>query len=289
MIVGGGGAIALSTAEELCALQGHRVVVLWRRDPDLALAVESIGAVFITAARPDSGEGLDRAGVHHAITILALSPDDHLNLHAALLARDLNPRIRIVLRQFNRTLAHKIEQNLANCSVLSLAWHSAASYAAAALDPLCMRGLQFPDPDGPLTGFAVRSAAESRLAGHAVREAERVLGARVVAIDGDIGIDRDRVIGRNARLVVFGEIARLIGFGVRRAHAGEGADGRVRRWRDLWRPSRRRRRRIDPILARLGIAALAVFLLGSWHFHGAFGGGWLTAAYFVLTTMTTTG
>ena len=76
MIVIGGGAIALSTAEELCALQGHRVVVVWRRDPDLARAVESIGAVFITAARPDSGEGLDRAGVRHAVTILALSPDD---------------------------------------------------------------------------------------------------------------------------------------------------------------------------------------------------------------------
>jgi len=110
MIVVGGGAIALSTAEEFCARQGHRVVVLWRRDPDLARAVESIGAVFITAARPDSAEGLDRAGVHHAVTILALSPDDHLNLHAALLARDLNPRIRIVLRQFNRTLAHKMSR-----------------------------------------------------------------------------------------------------------------------------------------------------------------------------------
>jgi NAD(P)-dependent dehydrogenase (short-subunit alcohol dehydrogenase family) len=143
MIVVGGGAIALSTAQELCALQGHRVVVLWRRDPDLARAVESIGAVFITAARPDSGEGLDRADVRHAVTILALSPDDHLNLHAALLARDLNPQIRIVLRQFNRTLSDKIEQNLPNCSVLSLAWHSAATYAAAAIDPSCFRGLQF--------------------------------------------------------------------------------------------------------------------------------------------------
>ena len=90
MIVVGGGAIALSTAEELCARQGHRVVVLWRRDPDLARAVESIGAVFITAARPDSGEGLDRAGVHHAVTILALSPDDHR--HGQYLCRvDLTP------------------------------------------------------------------------------------------------------------------------------------------------------------------------------------------------------
>jgi len=118
MVVVGGGAIALGAAQELCALQGHRVVVLWRQDPDFGRAVESIGAVHIAAARPDSVEALNRAGVRDAVTILALSPDDQLNLHAALLARDANPRIRIVLRQFNRTLAHKIEQNLPNCSVL---------------------------------------------------------------------------------------------------------------------------------------------------------------------------
>ena len=76
MIVVGGGAIALSTTQELCALPGHRVVVLWRRDPDFIRAVEGIGAVHIAAARPDSAEALDHAGVAHAVTILALSPDD---------------------------------------------------------------------------------------------------------------------------------------------------------------------------------------------------------------------
>src|SRR5262252_9415304 len=178
MIVVGGGAIALSAVQELCAMRRHRVVVLWRRDPDLGRAVEAIGAVFIAAARPDSAEGLGRAGVRDAITILALSPDDQLNLHAALLARDANPHIRIVLRQFNRTLAHKIEQNLPNCSVLSLAWHSAASYAAAAIDQSCFRGLQFPQPDGPLTGFATRTVTDCGLEGDTVTHAERVLGAR---------------------------------------------------------------------------------------------------------------
>src|SRR5256714_11918404 len=198
MIVVGGGAIALSTAEELGGLQGHRVVGLWRGDPDLARAVESIGAVFITAARPDSGEGLDRAGVHHAITILALSPDDHLNLHAALLARDLNPGIRIVLRQFNRTLARKIEQNLPNCSVLSLAWHSAATYAAAAIDPSCFRALQFPEPDGPLTGFATRIVADCGLDGDTVAQAEKVLGVRIIAVDGNTDISLEAVLAAGA-------------------------------------------------------------------------------------------
>src|SRR5437764_11796373 len=200
MIVVGGGAIALSTAQELGALQGHRVVVLWRRDPDLARAVETIRAAFVPAARPDSRGGLDRAGVRHAITILALSPDDHLNLHAALLARDINPQIRIVLRQFNRTLAHKIEQNLPNCSVLSLAWHSAATYAAAAIDPCCFRGLQFPEPDGPLPGFATRIAEDCGVHGDTVAHAERVLGARIIAIDGATDFSQDAVLAAGAEL-----------------------------------------------------------------------------------------
>ena len=216
MIVVGGGAVALSTAQELCALQGHRVVVLWRRDPDFARAVEGIGAVYIAAVRPDSAEALDRAGVGHAITVLALSPDDQLNLHAALLARDANPRIRIVLRQFNRTLAHKIEQNLPNCSVLSLAWHSAATYAAAGVDPSCFRGLQFPEPDGPLTGFATRIAKDCGVGGETVGNAERLLGTRVLAVDGITAPARDMVLAGRAELVVYGDVAGLQGSAPRR-------------------------------------------------------------------------
>jgi len=131
MIIVGGDALALSTARELSLLQGRRIVVLWPADLEFARAVEAVGAQFV-AGRPDSRAGLEMAGVAEAVTILALSHNDQLNLQAALRARDANPRIRIVLRQFNRTLAAKIEQNLADCSVLSLAWHSAATYAAAA-------------------------------------------------------------------------------------------------------------------------------------------------------------
>jgi Trk K+ transport system NAD-binding subunit len=288
MIVVGGGAIALSTAQELCALQGHRVVVLWRRDPDLGRAVEEIGAVFITAPRPDSVEGLNRAGVRDAIAILALSPDDHLNLHAALLARDLNPRIRIVLRQFNRTLAHKLEQNLPNCSVLSLAWHSAATYAAAAIDPSCFRGLQFPESDGPLTGFASRIAEDCGVDGYTVADAERELRVRIIVVDGSIDFSRDAVLAGEAEIVVYGEITTL------QATAAIQSSARTRPeiGRRLTAVLRRRRDhppRLNPILARLAVATLAVFLAGTGYFHAVFGGPWLDAVYFVVTTMTTTG
>src|SRR5262249_22264744 len=89
--------------------------------------------------------------------------------------------------QFNRPLAHKIEQNLPNCSVLSLAWHSAATYAAASVDPSCFRGLQFPERDGPVTGFAMRVAESCGIGGEAVGGAERIVDARILAIDGATG------------------------------------------------------------------------------------------------------
>jgi Trk K+ transport system NAD-binding subunit len=89
-IVVGGDLLAFNTAQELCTLSGRRAVVLWHGDPEFVRAMECVGAVFITAY-PESAEGLERAGVRHAATILALSPNDQVNLHTALLARDPNP------------------------------------------------------------------------------------------------------------------------------------------------------------------------------------------------------
>jgi len=60
----------------------------------------------------------------------------------------------------------------------------------------------------------------------------------------------------------------------------------------LWSLLRRRRDhppRLNPILTRLAVATLAVFLVGTWYFHAVFGGTWLDAVYFVIATMTTTG
>jgi len=286
IIVVGGDMLALNTAEELCALAGHRVVVLWQGDLEFRRAVECLGDILITA-RPDSAEGLERAGVRDAVTILALSHDDQLNLHAVLLARDANPDIRIVLRQFNRTLARKIEQNLANCSVLSLAWYSATTYAAAAIDPSCFHGFQFPDLDGPLTGFATRTVEDCGIDGLTVAEAEQQLDARIIAVDGAIGLSHEtRLVGR-AKLVVYGEIARLKNTVPRRPEERR----RFSFGHELHALSRRirHRRRFNLILVRLAVAAATVFFLGTWYFHGVLHDSWVDAAYFVVTTMTTTG
>jgi voltage-gated potassium channel Kch len=289
MIVVGGDQLALSTARELTELPGQRVVVLWQADAEFERAVEAVGATPITG-RPDSRDGLEAAGVTEAGTILALSHNDQLNLQTALRARDANPKIRIVLRQFNRTLAAKIEQNLENCSVLSLAWHSAATYAAVALDPSCFRGLQFPEPDGPLTGFAVRVADRGDVAGQRPIEAERALGARIVAVDGVTDFASDRAISPGARLVVYGTLDLLLNSAPRQTPIEHGPP----LWRRMRSLLRRRRgrfrlRRIDPYIAGFIAGVIVLFALGTWYFHSAFQSDWLTAAYFVMSTMTTTG
>jgi hypothetical protein len=57
----------------------------------------------------------------------------------------------------------------------------------------------------------------------------------------------------------------------------------------MLRRLRLRLRHIDPIIAAVAGAALALFALGTWHFRDSLGTDWLIAAYFVITTMTTTG
>ena len=287
MIVVGGDALALSTARDICLLQDYRVVVLWPADSEFAAAVEACGAALV-AARPESSEGLAAAGVHGAVSILALSREDELNLQVALRARDANPQIRIVLRQFNRTLAAKIEQNLPDCAVLSLAWHSAATYAAAALDPSCFRGLQFPERDGPLGGFAYRTAGNDDVAGQTVAAAEEALGVRILALDGATDCGADRLIAPGARLVVYAAIDRLLASTPRQS-VPEANPKLGARLRNAVRRGRWPTHRTDPHIGGYAAIALTLFALGTWYFHSALGSTWLISAYFVLSTMTTTG
>jgi hypothetical protein len=146
ILVVGGDALTERVYAELTATTGHDVRIVWP-----------------VSMRPD--DALKAAGVEAARAILTLSSDDALNLAVALRARMLNPKIRIVLRQFNPLLGTKIEQNLADCTALSPAAHSAATYAGAALDPGCFFALRFPAEDGPLLGFAETSGVKLGAAG----------------------------------------------------------------------------------------------------------------------------
>jgi len=120
ILVVGGDALALRVCEELCATQGHRVALLWVHDHELAAKLDRLGCEYFPHA-PNNYDALRVAGVMEATSIMSLSDDDRLNLQVALKARDLNPAIRLVLRQFNRTLGRSSSKT--SRTAPSSRWH----------------------------------------------------------------------------------------------------------------------------------------------------------------------
>lgn len=270
ILVVGGDALTERVYGEIASTAGHDVRALWP----------------VTA---DCDAALLEAGVERATSLLALSSDDGLNLAVALRARMLNPRIRIVLRQFNPLLGTKIEQNLPDCSVLSTAAHSAATYAGAALDPGCFFALRFPTADGPLFGFTRLRAGTAGIVGLTVFETEKRLGMRVLAVGerldppGGAGIAEDDVV------IAFGPVVERS-----RSHVHAGVKPpttppalRARKFgvKDLvaaWH-------RINPVLRLFITCAGAFFTFSFAFFHFVLHKTWTATSFYVVETMTNVG
>jgi Trk K+ transport system NAD-binding subunit len=285
ILVVGGDALAVRVCEELCSTQGHRVALVWPHDHELAKQLERIKCEYLPFA-PNDYEALRSVGVSDATSLMALAEDDRVNLQVALKARDINPKIRVVLRQFNRTLARKIEQNLPNCSVLSLASHAAATIVGAALDQSSFYSLQFPDLDGVLCGFSQRPAGLFGITGMTRAEAQAHLKMRVISVDGVTEFDPKRRFEAGDDLVVFGLLKYLIATVVNpvssetidKPNIGRRLRGAIQAFRHL-----------DPVIRGMLAAAALVFIIATVFFAILFKKDGITAAYFVTTTMTTTG
>ncbi|NEC73464.1 NAD-binding protein, partial [Streptomyces rochei] len=72
----------------------------------------------LEAAEP-TDEVLTRAGVDRAAALALVYDDDETNIRAALAARRLNPRLRLVLRLYNRRLGRHIEELLDQSAALA--------------------------------------------------------------------------------------------------------------------------------------------------------------------------
>ena len=283
VVVGGDDGLTLSVCDEIARLPVNTLRVVWAESERLAASVRRVGAEFIDGDVEEE-ETLRRAGVEQADALLALSQDDRLNLHVALKARDVNPRIRLVLRIFNRALGRKIQQNLSNCSVVSPAAHSAATYATAAIDTHAFYGLPFPDDGGSLIGFSQTTAEQAGIAGISVAEAAHALKIRVVTVDGRRVVDSDEPLAADASIVLVAPV---------RAHSASSgevdAPSPLTRVRQLLARVGRAYRQIDPIGKGIILGALSLFVLATLVEIMVVGLDPLTAVYFVVQTMTTTG
>jgi Trk K+ transport system NAD-binding subunit len=222
------------------------------------------------------------AGIAGAAAVVAVHPDDRINLDVALEARALNPAVRIVISQFSRGLGAKLEQNLPNCSVISPAAHSGAAFAAAALDPACIYGLEFPEGSGRLGGFVAQPVRELiSIAGISVTTAESYLGAPIIACNGRAIDDKGHLLQFDDEIVTYRPIER------------GGAVGNKRFVRPLffkmYDAVSTLLREIDPLVQAALLGGILLFAAGTIFFAAVLQLGPVSAAYFVVQTLTTVG
>ncbi|MEU0137789.1 NAD-binding protein [Streptomyces sp. NPDC006296] len=86
-------------------------------DGDTNAGVE---AVRILEAHEPSDDVLEEAGVDRAEALALVYDDDELNIRAALTARRLNPRLRLVIRLYNRKLGQHLETLLDQAAAVSM-------------------------------------------------------------------------------------------------------------------------------------------------------------------------
>jgi len=284
ILIVGADVVAEGVCSELVAA-GEHVRLLFNLTPAQVDRFRRTGA-SVTVGDPNANDALEEAGVGDASAILTLSDNDELNLAVALRARMLNPRIRVILRQFSPKIGRKIEQSLRDATVMSLAVHAAATYAGAALDPGCFFALPFPETNGALLGFTRVRADEIDIGGLTVGGAEDRLGSRILALGDQADPPPDAVIHDHETLVLFGEIVERQDVGFRRAAKTNGAAPPLARlaaraWQAM--------RSLNPIARTVALSAIAFYVTMLIFFHVGLHSSWDSAAFDVAETMTNAG
>jgi Trk K+ transport system NAD-binding subunit len=137
LVLCGADALVYTLAEEL-ANSRHRIRITVitphriRPDvPDLAQLADR-DVAWLKADRLDERTFRD-AGLTGSSALALVMPDDMINLHAALCAREVEENLRVVVRMFNTGLGQSVVRLFPDCAVLSDAEMAAPAFVAASL------------------------------------------------------------------------------------------------------------------------------------------------------------
>ncbi|MER7516734.1 NAD-binding protein [Streptomyces sp. NPDC126499] len=122
MVVCGDDGLARRLAAELREVYRQRVVLLVPavEADDQVAEPGDVQPARETVAPAPTREALLRAGADRAAALALLYEDDETNLRAALAARRLNPRLRLVVRMYNRKLGHHLEELLDQAALVAM-------------------------------------------------------------------------------------------------------------------------------------------------------------------------
>jgi Trk K+ transport system NAD-binding subunit len=159
-VISGFDGLAYRLAEELTTRYGADVVVLMTPEQQrTGRDFEELAGVRVVVVDRLDERAFGRADLGTASGLALTLQDDVGNIHVALRARELAPNQRLVVRMYNSSLGHGIEQLLGNCRVLSDAEIAAPALVAAALGEVAASPL-------PVAGRVLTVARRSEVPAH---------------------------------------------------------------------------------------------------------------------------
>ncbi len=163
VILCGLGHIGFRIAELLLRLNEQVSIITDKTKGEWKDQIESKGIQIIIGDASDDRR-LIEAGIREAKALIAATDNDLINVSVALDAKRLNPKINVVVRLFDQLLAQRLEQHLDVRKVFSTSLLAAPEFAAAALGDEILSSFQEGDSRFTLGRFHVDSIAASKYA-----------------------------------------------------------------------------------------------------------------------------
>jgi Trk K+ transport system NAD-binding subunit len=159
-VVCGDDPLAHSLANELTNRYGADVtVILPSRRRNYGPQLAALRKVKVVEAERLDEDAFRAAKLTQASGLALVGQDDIGNIHAALCAQELHPRVRLVIRMFSTSLGEDVRQLFRDCAVLSDAAMAAPELVAAALGEVAPGFVQLP---GRTLYVALRTQVHAR-------------------------------------------------------------------------------------------------------------------------------
>lgn len=142
IIVCGLGNVGIRVVEHLQTLNEEVVVIEFDKENRFAFGAQGFDMPVLSGDARDP-KLLERASVKTAKAIIAVTDNDLVNLEAALNARELNPKIRVVIRMFDQLLAKKMAKMLNFEGAYSSSAKAGPLFAQAAISGQILDSFEF--------------------------------------------------------------------------------------------------------------------------------------------------
>jgi Trk K+ transport system NAD-binding subunit len=153
LIVCGDDPLAHRIVDELVTRHRRQVtVILPSRRRNHGPRIARLPGVRIVESEHLDGDAFRAARIASAEAVGLIRQDDVGNIHAALQAQELNPRVHLVIRMFNLSLGHGIRTLFRDCAVISDAAMAAPAFVAAALGEVAPVHVRLPGRTLYVTG-----------------------------------------------------------------------------------------------------------------------------------------